>query len=193
MVCSPPKVTSPSVSIYSTPFTRIILPQPVAPITTTLLSASVGSYVNNNKTVQLQHYSQRAIVNAQGFFKSLLAFKSSAVPWTKADDMTGPDNQGTWIRADMHRLGHLWVRSTTDLNPQIKSLASRLDTGELYVNISWWNIKLFMIKMKTLQLSNENKIDYLQRNEVKITAFSSAILDPRSLKQCFQRPEKELL
>lgn len=43
-----------------------------------------------------------------------------------------------------------------------------------------------MIKMKMQQLSNENKIDYLQRNEVKVTAFSSAVLDPRSLKRCFK-------
>lgn len=74
-----------------------------------------------------------------------------------------------------------------------RSLASRMDTGELYVNVSWWNSKLFMIKMKMQQLSNENKIDYLQRNEVKVTAFSSAVLAPRSLKWCFQRLEKQLL
>lgn len=40
-----------------------------------------------------------------------------------------------------------------------------MDKSELYVNKSWWNFKILMIKEKMLQSSDEDKIDYLQRNE----------------------------
>lgn len=48
----------------------------------------VGSYVNNNKTVQLQHYSQSAVANARAF--SSLCFLSSHLLFCGPKQVTWP-------------------------------------------------------------------------------------------------------
>lgn len=48
---------------------------------------------------------------------------------------------------------------------RLKSLTSRMDKNELYVNISWWKFEMLMIKQNMLQSPNESKLDYLQRDE----------------------------
>lgn len=127
---------------------------------------------------------QSEISNAHGFFMSLLTLQLSHGPQRMSWPAQTTTGLGfgqactTWPSLPLFYCRH---------QPRVQSPAS------YYVNVPWCNIKVLMAKMKMLQLSNENKIDCLQRNDSQhCRSFIDNTGSKKTWKRYFQRPGRKL-